>query len=1175
MVNKSVLSAAFGCAIFSFSLQAQDVFVMPGSSSSTQNLQVFSANPFSSITGFSAGVGSFLTLAKPDGTKFYVIANSGTATITSTDTTFASPKTVASIGSPASAATITSDGKRLLVVAGLLHIYDTSSDTDLTPNGVNMSGNPIDVAVSLDNAYAYVLAINVPGGGSALYQVNLASYQVSATLPVLGTAVGVATGPNDLIYVSTQNQLLEVNPTTNAVTPNGTIGLNALPGKAVFSIDGHYAYVVNSTPITGSSIIQVDLIAHAQTTSFTPNFGNTVLNQLFISGNNLIAFSSQTQSLYQIPTTSLNSINPFTITGVPNGSISAATISTEVAAGGASTAHYLFALSGTTLYRIDLTQSALSGQGTVPFNQAGAVSYAGAAVTGSPTSLLQYGNNQGIPISGTSLPIVVRAIDGSGNPLSGVPVSFTTTATGVTFSNASATTGSTGFALTTVTAPATSGTIQVSATAGTLTVTFNLNVGSSSTGTSPGSAQNLSIVAGQGQLLLTNFNTGIPGEGSPFTVLVTDNNNNPIANATVTFTITAGNGSLFGGNTTTTGTGQQQAVITTGTNGQASVSFLTPSLVNGNGYTQTTIQAALSTGQTVTFYVSTVSGNTGQAPSVQFLSPQSGAILTGPIGSTIGSTGAPAVKVVVVSYLGTPIPNVSVQLTPGGTSTTGPSAQCASQTEPGVVLTDATGTAACNIVLGGVVGTAQEQVSVGYFGTGNPFQIQITAGQPSVLKILGGNNQTGSPGQQLPQALSVSVQDAFGDTLQGVPVSFQVVTPGSITLSSVSSASDSTGRASALGTLGQTAGTFQVNVTAGTATASFSFTVTIPATGLQAISGNSQSAIVGTAFPAPLVVELVTGTGANITPVAGATVTFAVTGGSASLSASSATTGSNGQASVTVTGTAVGPVVVTATSDGFSQNFSLTVLQKAPTNVVFLDDAGFQNAISPGAIVVVQGTGILTGFSGVTNAESIVGPLPTTLGPNGGVQITFNGIAAPIYSISNVNGKEQVVVQVPFEITPGNATVTINALGGGTATLNNVPVQAFSPGIFETTYNGQNFAVAIRESDGSYINPNNPAHAGDTVCIFATGLGQVTPAAATNTAGIPGQTVVAPLAVGLNNGGVVLVSATYLEGMVGVDFVCMQVPAGTATGSRQPVGLAAYDPSGNTYYAQGSYIPIQ
>ena len=167
---------------------------------------------------------------------------------------------------------------------------------------------------------------------------------------------------------------------------------------------------------------------------------------------------------------------------------------------------------------------------------------------------------------------------------------------------------------------------------------------------------------------------------------------------------------------------------------------------------------------------------------------------------------------------------------------------------------------------------------------------------------------------------------------------------------------------------------------------------------------------------------------------------------------------------------------------------------------------------------------------------------------------------------------------MPYEVTAGTATVVINTPEGGTSQPLKVPIQAAAPGIFQTEYNGMSYTVAIRESDGSYISPTNPAHIGDTICVFATGLGQTTPMLATNSTGVANATLVYPIDVGLDNAGVRLVSAAPSQDQVGVFTVCMAVPTGTVTGSRQPVGIVVHTNPGvskGDFFGNSTYIPIQ
>jgi uncharacterized protein (TIGR03437 family) len=270
-----------------------------------------------------------------------------------------------------------------------------------------------------------------------------------------------------------------------------------------------------------------------------------------------------------------------------------------------------------------------------------------------------------------------------------------------------------------------------------------------------------------------------------------------------------------------------------------------------------------------------------------------------------------------------------------------------------------------------------------------------------------------------------------------------------------------------------------------------------------------------------------------------------------------------------------GTITITASTASFSVNFNLTARLPGPSGVKFAN-AAFpdtqQQNVAPGEIVVISGAGIATGVQGLVTAYNIIGVPQLSLS---GISVTFNGVGAPIYYVLTANGQpDQVAVQVPFETSAGAASVVINSAGGGSGTFS-VQVVPFAPGIFETTLGGQKIAVAVR-SDGSYVSPSNPAHPGETIRIYVTGLGAVAPTAVTGGTGVPGQAVTAPnLAIGLNNGGVPYLAAEYAPGMVGVYVITLQIPSDTQTGPAQPIGVIAFDAFGNAYFAQGSVIPIE
>lgn len=1162
MVKNAVASCVICLVFFAANLHAQaqqNVFAVPGANSTATNVPVFSANPFSNITGFSAGPGTFLVLAKPDGSKFYAIANSGSSTVTVVPSGFTNPRSLASLGTQATAAVMSEDGKRLAVAAGLLHIFDTSSDSDLAPNGISIGASVtvFDVAASLDGTTFYALGSNT-SGGSVLAAVNASSTVVTSTLPITGPSVGVTVGPNGLIYVSAPNQILEINPNTFTVTSGGAILVNAKPGKLVFTPDGLNALAINQTPITGSAILQIGLSSHAVVNS-VPNFGVLLDHLQVLNSTTVLGYSSQNQSLYQITLTSSGSlgINGFALPGIGTSTVQGFVVSNEVPSATRSTPQSLYVAANAIIYREDLPTTTVTGQFPLSITPGG-LSFAGAAFTGTPATLLQYGNNQTIAANAVSQPVVVRVLDNNGDALSGVTVTFATTNAAASITPASVTTGTDGYAVTYVTAPGASGPLTVTASAGSQTAAYTMNVGSGGGGPTTGG---ISIIAGQGQIVFENNNTGIPGFGSPLTVQVNDTTGKPVVGAAVTYALTQGPGSVTALGSQP-GTVPNSIIVNTDNNGQASADFLSSIIgQNGQAFASTTITASAPGAGSVNFYMTTTP--MGSAAQIRLIAPTIGAILSGPAGTTL--TGA--VKVGVASITGLPIPNVGV-LIGGGVGTGSPNASCNNPTGNGL-LTGADGTATCDVVLNGVVGTGTFYANVGYFQNTANFIIQITAGPPGVVRIVQGNNQSGTPGQKLPMALVVQVTDAFGNILSGVPVTWSVVTPGTVTLSSIISTSDPSGEASALATLGSIAGKAQVKVTAGSVSATFTMTVNIPSAGITKVSGDAQTTLISTAFPAPLVVSVVD---TNGNPVQGATVNWTVTGG-ATLGSASTPTGANGQASTTVTaGPSAGPIVVTATTSTFSTNFSLTARLPGPTNVTFVNGASFvQDAVSPGAIVIIKGTGIAPGVQGLVTAYNIIGePQPSLAG----ISVTFNGVTAPIYYVSTTAGQpDQVAVQVPFETQPGAASVVINAAGGGSAMVTE-QVLLYAPGIFQTTIGGQQIAVAVR-SDGSYVSPSNPAHAGEVIQIFVTGLGQTSPALATGSAGAPGQSVAGSVVVGLNNGGVPLISAVPAPGMVGVYILTLQVPIDTQTGPAQPVGVVAFDAAGNTYFAQGSVIPIQ
>lgn len=1153
MLKRVSALCTLGIAMWAVSLQAQDLFVLPGALSLSTEGQAFITNPLSADRTFTAGQGAFSILANSTATTFFVVASSSENSIIATDTNLVNDTLIANLPLPATQALVTPDGRLLVVAAGNTYFFSVASFSSVATGGVSQGSglSTYAIASALDSSAIFALAGNQ--STSQLSSISTSSYGIISTLTV-PQATAVSVGPNGLVYVSMPNEILELDPITLEPTYNGAISVNGTPGPLVFTPDGQYAVSANQAALSNSLIV-VSLPSHAAT---SPSLGLPPLTSLLVTGtDSLLGLSGE--GLYNITLFPLNAAtaNVPDLTSVPV----AGAVTNDVPAGTHTSVQSVYLLSNGAVYQYSPSAQTLAAEyslaaGITP----GSITYLAPALTGtqsSPSSLLAFGNNQTILPNARSEPLVAQVLGSNNIPLSGVQVQFQAAGATGTLSAASAITGSDGYALVYFTAGDTFGTTTVTATAGSVSTNFSLNISS----TAQSSGPTLTIVSGQGQLMTEETSTQLGSQyGSPLQVLATDMNGNPIGGLAVTFSVPAGDGTIQAN-----GGAASSQTVTTDASGIAAVDFETTSLPanDSQGYFQTSVTASALNTNSLTFYITAVAASPG--PNVYLLAPSPDATLT----AVEGSTQPNGLIGEILSSTGYGIPNVSLALNDNVNPATVPSVSC--DAPGGIALSNASGIAACGLTFGPRVGAGSFEVVIGATHTSFPIALDVTAGPPGVIQITQGNNQTGKPGQTLPLALVVHVTDSGGNALTGATVTWKVVTAGTVTLSSVIGITDSMGNASTVATLGSVAGVAQVIATAGSATATFNLTVSIPSAGIQKVGGDQQTAIVDTAFATPLNVEVVDSSG---NPVAGAQVNFQVTAGAATLNPSAAITNTAGQASTTVTaGATPGQLTVTATTASFSVSFTLTVLPPGPSNITIVNGASFNpnTGISPGGIALVSGTGILNGVSGVVSTPLTNGQYPTTFS---GVTISLGGTAAPIYYVASANGIDQVAIQVPFAVQPGASVPLEVSVANETSATVMVPVQQVAPGVFTSVYAGKPYAVAVRP-DGSYVSPTNPAQRGEDIQVYVTGLGQATPTLATNTAGVPDQPIIATLVVGLNNGGVPLVSAVYAPGSIGVYVITMHVPTNTETGPYQPVGIIAVDSANKNHYAQATYIPIQ
>lgn len=153
--------------------------------------------------------------------------------------------------------------------------------------------------------------------------------------------------------------------------------------------------------------------------------------------------------------------------------------------------------------------------------------------------------------------------------------------------------------------------------------------------------------------------------------------------------------------------------------------------------------------------------------------------------------------------------------------------------------------------------------------------------------------------------------------------------------------------------------------------------------------------------------------------------------------------------------------------------------------------------VAPGSLISIFGTNLAA-----TTALAGEFPLPYDLG---GGSVTINGVRAPLLYASST----QINAQVPFEIPPGNATLTVN---GASAFLT---VQPASPGLFTL---GNNQAAVLNE-DQTVNGPDRAALAGSKIAAFLTGQGAVSPAVPTGAVALSDPLSIVALPVTATLGG--------------------------------------------------------
>ncbi len=441
---------------------------------------------------------------------------------------------------------------------------------------------------------------------------------------------------------------------------------------------------------------------------------------------------------------------------------------------------------------------------------------------------------------------------------------------------------------------------------------------------------------------------------------------------------------------------------------------------------------------------------------------------------------------------------------------------------PVTATTDASGQASTAWRLGAAIGPQTLTVTSGSVVAS--IIATSTVGAPASVAFTAGAGQTAQVGTVVATSPAITVRDAGGNGVPGIQVTFSSTPGGVATPSTVTTDANGVARLTSY-TLGQQAGTYTLQATVLASTISGNpATITATATAggasrVDIVAGNSVSATVGSTVAAANLPSIAVRDQFG-NPVAGVSVTFAVTGGGGAITGGTQTTNPQGIATIggltlgqtsganTITATAQGVGTTTFTITGTAAAAAQTIIVSGNNQAVGAGQAlqvgpsvrvvdRFGNPVS-GAIVqfVVTGGGAnVVGSTQTTNAAGVATVGAVVLGATPGtttiaarvagvpdVTFTVTGLSGPPARLVRVSGDSQTVVAFRNSPRPvvvqvldvagfpvRNATVTFALSNSATGALTATSAVTDSLGRASTTFtaNGSAGVNTITATAGS------------------------------------------------------------------------------------------------------------
>jgi uncharacterized protein (TIGR03437 family) len=1121
-------------------------------SAGSAQISVLNASSLTSAGSIDLPSGAFAVLAPPDASKYYVVRANPTDTVAVVDpVTLAVTKTI-SLGTNASDAVITPDGKYLLVSAGRLRVIGTATDEEII-QPIATGTAPTQILVNNVSSRAYVLS----SSGHSLHLIDLDTLTVMKGISgeTVGTLNSIALTDDDsrLVAAATDGlrqfsardlQFLSTTSWGPYTVVRGRVQL--VPGSG-------FAFVENggSPPNVTSLLLNLD----DQQIRPLGDIGSTRLAQITVvdattayamaSGNGLVKIDFTDPKAPTIQPV-LAGLNANSLSLSPN-------------------RRFLFASSSgdARVSRVELETPTITHAVVAPVSP---VSHASLfdPVAGPPAKLIvNGGDNQAVaPERVLPVELSIRALAADGSPVVGQPILFTVDgAVPLQFEPADlVTTNQRGVAAVRVTVPALAVMDAAKAALAPSAATVALAGDSPPTSeqtTEPDPIRRVSVTASAGGVTAVGLTVNIVTQvglvklsgdhqivalGQPFplpmVMLATDPEGDPLPVGTpINITVPGAYAACDSpAEVDATGLATTQCFSTLAGGNQNAVRFgfiladatlAAPELDRDIGQENFSYNIAINP----RLSVEKISGDLQTAPS--------GTTLSQPLRFRVNNNSG--IQIIGQGGIGVNIRHVS-----------GPPVTV----EPRFLVASPGASQSVTVTLGPGAGSSIVEVQSSSPGLNSArFTVNATGGQPQRIEKLG-DNQTAQTNSELPTPLQVQV---FNESNQ--PVSFPQVTwtvlEGDASI--VASTTATSGMARVL--IGPTPGTIRIQARAGSLVTTFVIAASPPQpVSISPTAGQSQTLTSGV-LSEPLTVVV---NEASNQPARGVTVTFSgppnvvlhALQGDSSGNPLQQVTDANGAAGVRVE--LVASAALSASPEQFSNAITITasvgenlaaafvlnVVGRTPAFTVngVINAASFQPGVVPGSLATIFGTGLSEGVSGTVfvGGETAFG----------GTIVRFGDFQAPLISITGPPD-EQINVQVPFELSAGISTTVQVQNNGSSLAIGGVASFASQPGIFtvpidETTSVG----AVIHAATGELVTPDNPAERGEIVAMFITGGGQVSPAVQSGVPAPPGlpPIMILPVTVGVDNKGSTPQFAGYAPGFIGLYQINFPIPSDAACG---------------------------